>query len=253
VAAAVTGNTLVVATTEYPQLVVGLSPEGMAFSKLSLPQAGTSKLGIIAWRDRVYYTSPDGLVEVAGGAATLITEAIISREYWQALTPATMRLYAYDNVMLVACETKTLLFTYSPEGVTFTESALVIPAAYLRIDEDVLEVVLDGETDLKDFDTGAARTMTWQSHDAYYPMPQKMGAYRVQADGYPLTMRVYADEALAVTVTVTQGKAALLPSLPPANPVRTEPGATRHTRMSSCRSSCMRASLKALRPAFEAQ
>ena len=43
------------------------------------------------------------------------------------------------------------------------------------------------------------------------------------------------------------------PSPPRLNPVWTEPGATTLTRMPSCRSSCISASLNALRPAFDAQ
>ncbi len=215
-AMAVTSNTLVVATEEFPYLFTGLTPDGMAQARLPLPMAGVTKRGIIAWQGRVLYVSPDGLVEVSGGSASLVTESIISRDYWQALNPPTMRMFAHDDMLLIGCDDRTLVFTYSGGSITFTESDLVINAGYSDVSADELEVVLDGETAVKAFNTGAARTMVWQGRDQYYPLPQKMGAYRVQADAYPVTLRVYADEALATTVTVTQGKAALLPSLPPA-------------------------------------
>lgn len=215
VAMATADNTVVIATTRYPYIATGLTPDGMATAKLPHPMAGTSKKGILAWQGRVLYTSPDGLVEVVGGAVSLVTESIISREYWQALDPSTMRLMAHDDMLLVCCDTITLVFTYADGTMTFTDSALVIDAGYANIDTDQLEIVLHGETAVKSFNTGDPRTMTWRGIDAYYPLPQKMGAYRVQADAYPVTLRVYSDDALVATVSVTQGKAALLPSLPP--------------------------------------
>lgn len=215
-AMAVAGNSLVIATEQFPYLLTGYTPDGMGEAKLPLPMAGVSKRGIIAWQGRVMYVSPDGLVEVLEGGARLATESIVSRAYWQALTPATMRLYTHDDMLIIGCDTKTLIFTYADGAVTFTESALVIDAAYLDVALDVLKVVLHGETAIKTFNTGANRTMTWRGKDAVYAMPQKMGAYRVQAASYPLTMTLYADDASVATVTVTQGKAAVLPSLPPA-------------------------------------
>lgn len=216
VAMAVAGNDLVIVTEEEPYLATGLTPEGMSFSQMPMPMAGTSGRGVASWMGRVMYTSPDGLVEVVQGAPKLVTEKMISREYWQGLTPTTMRMYTHDHLLLVATDTVLLLFTYADDGVTFTDSAQVIIAAYLDAAADKLHVVLSGETTIKTFDAGAERTMTWRGRDAYYPAPQKMGAYRVQAASYPLTLRVYSDDALAATLTVADGKAALMPSIPPA-------------------------------------
>lgn len=218
VATAVADNSLIAVTTEHPYVITGLTPDGMAQAKLPWPMAGTSKRGIASWMGRVFYTSPDGLVEVSGGAARLVTDGIISREYWQALGPTTMRMYTHDNVMLVASDTLLLVFTFTGGAITFTDSALVVAAGYLDVSTDTLQVVLSGQTAIKEFDppAGTARTFTWRGRDAYYPAPQKMGAYRLQAKSYPQTLRVYSEGSLAATVTVADGKAHLLPSIPPA-------------------------------------
>lgn len=218
VAMAIADNSVVAATTEYPYLFTGVTPDGMAQTKLPIPQAGTSRRGIVSWMGRVMYTSPDGLVEVVQGGVRLVTDTFISREYWQSLSPETMRLYAHDNLLLVACDTVLLLFTYVDGGITFTDSALIVTAGYTDTTTDQLQIVLDGETTIKEFDPagGTERTMTWRGKDVYYPLPQKMGAYRLQAASYPQTLRVYADDSLVATMTVADGKAALLPSIPPA-------------------------------------
>ena len=81
------GSTLVVATTGQPYLVAGTSPDVMQQGKLELNAPCINPRGLVDMGYAVAYPSHDGLVIVSGGAATIGTEAVMTRTDWLRTSP----------------------------------------------------------------------------------------------------------------------------------------------------------------------
>jgi len=79
-------QTLVVLTAGYPMLATGLNPAAMSLSKLGAFEPCTSRGSIISTPEGVYYASPNGLVMVANGGATIVTTGLIMKDEWNRLS-----------------------------------------------------------------------------------------------------------------------------------------------------------------------
>jgi hypothetical protein len=84
----VTGYSVVAATSGAPYVASGTSPGSMSALKIQNSQPCHSRRSILGTNDGVYYASPNGLILVTQyGAMTNTTEAWITRQRWQELTP----------------------------------------------------------------------------------------------------------------------------------------------------------------------
>lgn len=92
---------VVVATESYPYLAGGKDPAAYSMRKLDqVKQACVSKrsMGVLSVFGAVY-ASPDGLTAIAAsGQDRNLTEAIFTRDQWQALEPATILGVVHDDV-----------------------------------------------------------------------------------------------------------------------------------------------------------
>jgi hypothetical protein len=85
-------QTLVVLTAGYPVVATGLNPSSMTLSKLAAFEPCMSRGSILSTPEGVYYASPNGLVLVANGIATVVTLGLIMKDEWNRLNNvATMR------------------------------------------------------------------------------------------------------------------------------------------------------------------
>lgn len=84
------GNSLIVLTEGWPYLATGSHPRNMNLRPVKVNQACVSAESIAAAMDKVYYASPDGLVEVSLNGVNVITEGHFDKEEWQQLSPETM-------------------------------------------------------------------------------------------------------------------------------------------------------------------
>lgn len=107
-------TTLVALTKGTPYLIQGTAPEYMRQVKYDLEQACISKRSIVALEGAVLYASPDGLVLLTAGGASVISEALFRREDWQRLNPQTLHAYGHDG-KYVAFHAETTIkgFTYN--------------------------------------------------------------------------------------------------------------------------------------------
>lgn len=88
----VKGQTLAVATQGYPYIITGVNPASITQSRLTNFEPCTSRGSILSAPEGVYYGSPNGLVLVADGAATVLTREICTKDKWQQLVNvSTMR------------------------------------------------------------------------------------------------------------------------------------------------------------------
>lgn len=84
----VTGTALIACTETTPNVFNGVNPSVMTQSRITLPEPCTSRGSVLSTENGVYYTSANGLIKVNGGGfASNMTQAWITREKWQKLTP----------------------------------------------------------------------------------------------------------------------------------------------------------------------
>lgn len=83
-------NSIAVITKGWPYIITGSHPRNANVRPIKINQAGVSKQSIATDGDRVYYGSPDGIVEISAGGAVLKTEGLLTKKNWQTYSPSTM-------------------------------------------------------------------------------------------------------------------------------------------------------------------
>lgn len=84
------GNTVAVMTKGWPYLLTGSHPRNVNLRPIKVNQACVSKESIATDGDKVYYASPDGLVEISVNGIRVATENYIEKKDWTAFVPTTM-------------------------------------------------------------------------------------------------------------------------------------------------------------------
>ena len=84
----ITAGALVVCTNAKPYVITGISPSQLSMQQCSAPNPCNTKRSIVSLDAGVYYSSPNGLIQVTNtGQASNTTELWIGRDQWQQLTP----------------------------------------------------------------------------------------------------------------------------------------------------------------------
>lgn len=84
------GNSVVVVTKGIPYIITGSHPRSMNVRPFKLNQSCLNKESIASDGDKVYYASPDGLVEISVNGAALVTDPYTRKEEWASYSPSTM-------------------------------------------------------------------------------------------------------------------------------------------------------------------
>jgi hypothetical protein len=210
------GQTVAVLTTAFPFLLQGADPSAMTPTKIEVPQACTSKRGIIETGDGVLYPSPDGYVSLGTGI-DVITKGLFSREQWQAYNPSSMDAYLYNGRIHLLYNNGTrgiLIIDASGQGAVLTTCTYnqytPMTAGYYDPTTDTLYLAQNAS--IMRFDRGSLGLATWRSKRFRLPWQQNMGVGQVRAGTYPVYLRVYADGTLRIEKTVTSDEPFMLPS-----------------------------------------
>lgn len=209
-------TTLAVLTTGTPYFIQGSSPDSMVVVKSDLEQACASKRSIVSTNNSVIYASPDGLVMLSSAGSKILTEQMFTRAQWQAtFNPSSIHAYQQDM--------KYVAF-YTVGGVTggfifdLTTGQMILhtlyaTAGYNDLQADKLYTAFAGRT-VKIWQAGAALSYTWKSKK--FTMPKVMGfsCAQVEAEAYPVTAKIYSDNVLVHTQTVTSRAPFRLPATP---------------------------------------
>jgi hypothetical protein len=210
------GNQVVVLTTGNPYLLSGVAPESMTLTKLEWPQACVSKRSIVNVGGAVVFASPDGLCAVDGaGQLTNLTEALFSRDDWQALNPESMHGYVHNGRYVGFYDTGVIQggFVFEPRqgDAAFSYIDTYATAGYADLIQD--ELFLKVTTKIQKWNaTGAYSNYTWLSGVSTLERPENLGVAMVRADAYPVTFKLYADEVLKHTQSVSNNLPFRLPS-----------------------------------------
>lgn len=185
------GTTIVVGTAGNPYLVGGTHPDTMVSEKMELNMPCLSKQGMVDLGYAVAYPSNDGLVLVQGGAATLPSSQLFTRDQWLMLDPADLvcgqfygRFFgSYDYLDQLGENQKgTIIMDLTGEQPYLIRSRHKADAFFYEVASNALFMVMG--TSVYEFDSRLALndTFTWRSKTFMLPAPTNFGAILIEAD-----------------------------------------------------------------------
>jgi hypothetical protein len=222
VALGVFGQQLVVLTNGRPLIVSGSSPDAMDQQLMDLPQACVAPRSVVSMGSGVAWASEDGLCWIGQGGARLITAGIMTRADWQALKPATIIGAYYEGLYLGSFDDGSgrcgfLIDPASTSGIYFFD------AGFTALYVDPLQDQLYGLSgaNIQRFD-GSTTPLTYRFRSKVFraPQPINFSCLEVQADSYPVTVKVDALDLTSSTVTNLSQRLGARVSAPTATSLR---------------------------------
>lgn len=187
VGVAVYGDIIVVTTTSHPYTGQGMSPLSITMQKIDSIDPCLSRRSIVTTLNGVYYSSPQGIVEVSAGRSQLITQNLFTREEWQSLfSPTTVQAVPY-GLQYIAFYTAAAGFIYSPAEELAPLTTLDRFSGVQMIQQDQYSgdvyLVQNNQVRLWDPPASIPYTYTWTSKEFDLPKPVNMGAFRLKFQG----------------------------------------------------------------------
>lgn len=207
---AVTGDSLVVMTKDWPYLVTGSTPQNLSAVKIDCQQTCANKASIVNMGGHVMMASPDGLLAVTANEMAIATQSYMTREQWQAWTPSSMIGLFYEGRYMGFSPTKQFIFDTRQKPYVITElSGFDVVAGYLDPTADML-YVLSSTGQISSWETGSNLAVTWKSKPVRFPEAKCPAAARIFASG-ATTLQLWADNVSVFTGTVNDSNAFRLP------------------------------------------
>jgi len=207
---AVAGNDLIVLTKGNPFIVTGTHPSNLTAEEIPNAQACVSRRSIAVMKDMVLYGSPDGVVGIRHGTGDLITEKYYDKDGWDALTPSSGIGAVQDKKYYLWMTGKNLTFDLDEGLSAITSHDISATAVYTDLEDDTMYVSQSGA--IKAWGgTATKKIITWRSKEEDSSRRWVPICARVVADSYNVTLRLYANNSLVSTVTITSGDSIRLP------------------------------------------
>ena len=205
-------TTVVVLTKGRPYFIQGSHPDSMVMVEADVNQACISKRSIVSMNNYVFYASPDGLVGLSPGGSAVVTQSMFDKYSWQALNPSNLVGCRHENQYVGFLETTTGNggFVYDITAKTWNFHNIYATGGFNDLKNDALYIIKSNE--LWKWDTGSALSYTWKSKKFTFPEPKGFTCYRVQAEAYPITMKIYRDGTEVVNKSITSDSLNRLPS-----------------------------------------
>ena len=215
------GQGLIVATEGTPYLIAGTDPQSMSVVRIEASQACLSKTSMVDMGPYVLYAGADGLVAVAGTDVDVVTEGILSPEQWRAdYYPGSLRGFLWEGryVGLYTSGSNYGGFIFDPRGqqentlTTLTQTGTTdVTGGFTDPDDNELYVIVEtgsGPRVQKFQGATSNKTLTWKSREYVPPRPFGMSFVKVDAEAYPVTVKVYGDGSVIYNATIsTSGSA----------------------------------------------
>lgn len=202
-----TANGVVALTEGAPYFITGTDPSAMTAIRVDLTQSCINEHSVVDMGDYVLYAGPDGLCSISSAQGQIVTAALIKPEQWQAdFNPTTYRAFLYEGTYVAFDGTSG--FVYDPRGGESTLSTLstagAVRGAYRDpIDGNLYKIVGPA---IKKYQgsTTTHRTAKFKTKKFVAPSPGiSMGWVHVDADSFPLTVKVYGDGTLIAHFVVS--------------------------------------------------
>lgn len=211
---AATSNGVVVGTKGTPYLVTGTDPSAMVGIRIESGEACLSKRSMVDMGEYIIYAGPDGLTAVQGATATVITQNIITPEQWQAsYYPSTITGFKWQGRYVGFYNTGSgyggFIFDPREQANAFVnlDASALIRGGFTDPDDNELYLIIGNK--IKKFQgSSTALTYNWKSKEYALPKPTSFGFAKVDAEAYPVTIKVYGDGSVIYNATIsTSGNA----------------------------------------------
>lgn len=205
-------TTTVVLTKGKPYFIQGSHPDSQVVVEADVSQACVSKRSILAINGIVYYASPDGLVAISPASSTVITQRTFTKAQWQAYEPSSIHAHVHEGRYVGFYDTGTVQggFIFDPDKNVFIDMTVGAAGGYNDLKNDALYVIVDNELHL--WEGGANLTYTWKSKQFTMPVAEPFSCFRIEAEAYPVTIKVYGDGSLLHTQAVADNSIYRLPA-----------------------------------------
>ena len=214
VAIAVSGNGLVVGTKGTPYLISGTDPQSMSSIRIESSQACLNKRSMVDMGPYIMYASPDGLVGVEGTQVRVLTEGLITPTQWQdSYYPSTITGFLWKGRYVGFYSTGSgyggFIFDIRSGTPIFTQldASGLIRGGHTDPDDGNAYFIISNT--IKKFQgSGTSLTYNWKSKEFVPPKPTSMGFAKVEAEAYPVRIKVYGDGSVIYNAVIaTSGSA----------------------------------------------
>ena len=209
---AVVDTTLVIMTKGRPYFIQGSHPDAMVMIEADVSQSCISKKSIVVMNKHVFYASPDGLVGLSAGGSSVVTESMFDKEAWQDMGPSGLIGQRHEDQyigFLPSAPGSNKGFVYDMKAKTWNFHSVVATGGYNDLRHDTLYLIIGNE--LSKWNTGTNLSYTWKSKKFTFPEPKSFSCYRVQAEAYPVTFKVWRDGTQIINLSITDGALRRLP------------------------------------------
>ncbi len=206
VAIASTSNGVAALTDGQPYFITGTDPSAMTAIRVDLAQACVNEHSVVDMGDYVLYAGPDGLCSVQSAQGSVVTEGQISVKQWNAdFSPTTYRAFRHEGTYVAFHGSGG--WVYDPRGGEAALSTLDISTdvrgGYRNPKDGQLYIIVGNK--IKKYQGGSTdNTLKFKSKKFVTPAPVSMGWVSVNADVYPVTVKVYGDGTLLAHYTLTK-------------------------------------------------
>lgn len=205
-------TTLAVLTKGRPFFIQGTDPSSMVQVEADIRQACISKRSIVSANGVVYYASPDGLVMLSSNGSQILTLGQFTRAQWQAINPSTITATFFDN-KYIAFFSGGGGFIYDMLTNQFMNHTLSCTASYVDMENEILYLGLSSGNIVEWAAGSDTLSMDWKSKKFSMTQITGFSCAKLQAENYPMTVLIYADENLIQTKTVTSKAPFRLPAV----------------------------------------
>jgi len=207
-------TTLAVLTTGVPYLMQGSHPDSVAVVKSDLEQACVSKRSIVSFGSAVIYAAPDGLMMLSPGGSSIVTQNLFNYKQWQEyFAPESIHAYAHDNQYIGFYDNGTTSggFIFDVISKQFILHDIYATAGYRDLQRDKLFLAFSDRS-LKTWFAGSAKSYTWKSKRMTMPQIMGFSCAQLEAETYPMTLKVIVDDTVIHTQTVQSRNPFRLPA-----------------------------------------
>lgn len=196
VAQAVSGQSVVIATTGRPYVLSFSDPENATAQKVDQNWPGKSKRGMVAFEGGVFYPTTVGLASISAAGSQLVTQDFYAQRDWAGIEPDTFVAGFYDGyyyaIFSIAGSKRIFIFS-----VQYGVIILNIAADALYTDRETGELYISVGSKIKQLHavTDGLLEYTWQTKTFVEPKPINLGIAKIDFDVSDIDKRL---EALVV-------------------------------------------------------
>ena len=211
-------NGLIATTNSTPYLITGSDPSALMALKIETAEACLSKDSMVDMGPAVMYAGPDGLMAAAGTEVRNLTEEIITPKQWQSnYYPSSIKGFYWQGRYVgffdggAGASPRYGGFIFDARAgansLVNLESSVLIRGGFTDPDDNELYLIIGNK--LKKFQgSNTDLTFNWRTKDYVLPKPTSFAFLKVDAEAYPVTVKVYGDGSVIYNATIASSGSA---------------------------------------------